>query len=134
MRVRIAIAALVTFGVAAGPAAAAPPTTRTDVQVVVYNLIENNRETCPMVHWKFAKLQQAAFPGIAHPGRGKLLWKATVQIEWAGVSMFLHNVSWTVVGKQALPADMNRSSAVYRDREAAWIMDGCMGNPPFGQG
>lgn len=125
--------AAVVLGVASGTAAAAPPTTGLDARVVVYNLIENNRETCPMVHWKFSKVQQAAFPGIAHPGRGKLLWKVTVQIEWAGVSMFLHNVSWTVVGKQALPADMDRSSRIYRDREAAWIAGGCFGDQPFGQ-
>lgn len=56
------------------------------------------------------------------------------RIQWAG-SRFLHDTSWTVVGDQALPADMNPlTSVVYRDREAEWIGKGCIGSPPFGQG
>ena len=110
------------------------PTTQADAKVAVYNLIENNRETCPIVKWNYSKVTQGPFRGISHPGRGNLLWKVTVQIEWAGVSFFLHTVSWTVVGKQALPADMNpMTTRVYRDREAAWIGGGCFGNQPFGQ-
>jgi len=100
----------------------------------VYNLIENNRPQCPIVSWKFQKVTQGAFRGIAHPGRGHRLWKVTARIQWVG-SMFLHDTSWTVVGDLALPADMNPvTSVVYRDREAEWIGKGCIGSPPFGQG
>jgi len=116
---------------AAGGAAAAPQSA-TDARVVVYNLIENNRPSCPIIKWKFVKVTQGTFRGISHPGRGKLLWKVTAQIQWAGTGFFLHQVSWTVVGKQALPADMDPSTGgVYRDREATWIVGGCIGDPPF---
>ena len=128
----IAIAAVGAVAGALGSAAAAPQAARTDPKVVVYNLIENNRETCPILRWKFRKLAQGTFRGISHPGRGKLLWKVTVEIRWAGEGFFLHTPSWTVVGTRALPADVNPStSVVVRDREAAWIAGGCMGDPPF---
>lgn len=115
-------------------ATAAPPTTQGQARAAVYNLIENNRETCPIVKWHFVKVVKGSFRGIAHPGRGSTLWKVTVEVEWAG-SMFLHQDSWTVVGNKALPADTNPSTrVVYRDREADWIGAGCFGKPPFGQG
>ena len=124
----VAVCALLLAGAAT---AAAPPTTKTDAKVAVYNLIENNRPMCPIVKWRFVKVVQGTFKGISHPGRGKLLWKVTVEIEWAG-SMFLHQPSWTVAGKRALPADMNPlTSVVYRDEEAAWIGKGCPGDPPW---
>ena len=121
------------FAATAGTAAGTPSITGTDARVVVYNLIENNRPMCPIVHWTFVKVKQGTFPGISHPGRGKLLWEVTAQIQWAGTGFFLHHVLWTVVGKQALPADTNPlPGQVYRDREAKWIVGGCMGDPPFG--
>ena len=115
----------------AGTASATAPITGLDARVVVYNLIENNRPMCPIVHWTFAKVAQGKFPGISHPGRGKLLWKVTASIQWAGTGFFLHQVVWTVVGKKALPADTDPSNRIYRDREATWIVGGCMGDPPF---
>ena len=131
VRRTIATAAAVVLATAAGTAAAAPRSA-TDARVVVYNLIENNRPSCPIIRWKFVKVTQGTFRGISHPGRGKLLWKVTAQIQWAGTGFFLHQVSWTIVGKQALAADMNPStSAVYRDRETTWIAGGCIGDPPF---
>jgi hypothetical protein len=131
LRRTIATAAAALLATAA--VAAAAPSSATDARVVVYNLIENNRPSCPIIRWNFVKVTQGTFRGISHPGRGKLLWKVTVQIQWAGTGFFLHHVSWTVVGKQALPADTNPStSGVYRDREAAWIGGGCIGDPPFG--
>ena len=122
------VAALVlpTVAVAASPKARA----ETQARVAVTNLIEGNRETCPIVKWRFVSVVQGSFPGIAHPGRGALLVKVTVEVEWAG-SMFLHQDAWTAVGSRLLPADTNRSTAVYRDREAAWIAGGCFGKQPF---
>ena len=133
MRGLIVSCTAVALAAAPGAVAAPPATTQDQARVAVTNLIENNRETCPIVKWHFVKVVQGSFRGISHPGRGPLLWKATVEVEWAG-SMFLHQDSWTVVGNRALPADTNRSTtAVYRDREAAWIGAGCFGKQPFGQ-
>jgi hypothetical protein len=136
MRGLVAVCVALALALPAAAVAASPsPKAQAEAQarVTVYNLIENNRETCPIVKWRFVSVVQGSFRGISHPGRGALLVKVTVEVEWAG-SMFLHQVAWTVVGAKALPADMNPStSAVYRDREAAWIGGGCFGKQPFGQ-
>ncbi len=129
LRLGLAAALLAAPANAAGP----PPTSKARAKVVVYNLIENNRPQCPIVGWKFVKAEQGTFRGVSHPGRGKLLTKVTVNVEWAGV-MFWHEVRWTVVGDKALPFDTNPlPSVVYRDRDAEWIGKGCPGCPPFGQ-
>lgn len=134
MRGLVALCAALALALPAAAVAASPsPRAKAEAQarVAVYNLIESSRETCPIVKWRFVSVVQGSFPGIAHPGRGAKLVKVTVEVEWAG-SMFLHQDAWTVVGTKALPADTNRSTAVYRDREAAWIGNGCFGKQPFG--
>jgi len=134
MRPLVVLLAVLALTVASA-AGAATPRAMAEAQArdAVSNLIENSRETCPILSWHIVKVEQGSFRGIAHPGRGALLWKVTADVRWAGL-MFHHLDAWTVVAGKALPADTNRSTtAVYRDREAAWIGNGCFGTQPFGQ-
>jgi hypothetical protein len=128
-----AVAALTAVG---GALAAAPtPRARAEQQarVAVTNLVENVRGgECPIVKWRIVSVVQGPFPGIAHPGRGKLLVLVTIDVQWSGTGFFSHRDAFTAVGSKLLPADTNRSAAVYRDREAAWLLGGCLGAPPFG--
>lgn len=135
--VGVLVALAVALAATAGAAAAALPTPRAraeqQARVAVTNLVENLRGgECPIVKWKIVSVVQGAFPGIAHPGRGALLVLVTIDVQWSGSGFFSHRDAFTAVGGKLLAADTNRSAAVYRDREAAWLMGGCMGSPPFG--